>query len=122
MHLHPRVAFTFYKQRKTLNNLRKFLKLAGLAGMGITGGGLMNGFAPEIDTNNKSQTNSSNTAIVNNNERNEKETSLIGLYGAWANSLTENKLPLVSFRRNEWKDLASWKKAATQRLLERLAV
>ncbi|MBD0378327.1 MAG: acetylxylan esterase [Flavisolibacter sp.] len=103
------------------NNRRKFLKLAGLTGMGITGGGLLDALAFGTDHHNKSKMNSSNTAI-GNNELNEKEVSIIGLYGAWASSLNENKLPSFSFRRNEWKNLEAWKKAAKQRLTDRLAI
>jgi dienelactone hydrolase len=44
------------------------------------------------------------------------------LYGAWATSLNENKLPAFSYRRSEWKNLEAWKKAAKQRLTERLAI
>jgi dienelactone hydrolase len=103
------------------SNRRKFLKLAGLTAIGVTDGGLLNGFASEINRNNKS-TNASNAAIVNNNELNENDISIIGLYGAWANSLNETKLPAFSYRRNEWKNLESWKKAAKQRITERLAI
>ncbi|MBD0367679.1 MAG: hypothetical protein ICV53_16455 [Flavisolibacter sp.] len=103
------------------NNRRNFLKLAGLTGMGITGGGLLDAFAFGTDHHNKSKMNSSNITIANN-ELNEKEVSIIGLYGAWASSLNENKLPSFSFRRNEWKNLEAWKKAAKQRLTDRLAI
>ncbi len=104
------------------NKRRKFLKLAGLTGMGVAGG-MLNGFASEKDSANKSNSNFLNTdAAVKNNEFNEKDISIIGLYGAWANSLNENNLPAFSFRRNEWKNLQSWRKAAKQRLTERLAI
>ncbi len=103
------------------SNRRKFLKLAALTGMGVTGVGLLNGFASEINRNNKS-TNSSNGEMVDNNELNENDISIIGLYGAWANSLNETKLPAFSYRRNEWKNLQLWKKAAIQRLTDRLAI
>jgi len=37
---------------------------------------------------------------------------MIGHYGKWAASLTENKLPSFSFRKNEFTDIEKWKKAA----------
>ena len=55
-----------------------------------------------------------NQAIIN--------ISVIGPYGKWAASLTENKLPSMSFRRKEWSDLRKWKKRALTRLQERLAI
>ncbi len=104
------------------NKRRKFLKLAGLTGMGVAGG-MLNGFALEKDKAKESNSNFLNTdAVAKNMEFNETDISIIGLYGAWASSLNENKLPAFSFRRNEWKNLESWKKAAKQRLTERLAI
>lgn len=103
------------------NKRRQLLKLAGLTGIGAAGAGMLKGFASEKD-NDKSITNFTNTASAMENEFNEKDMSIIGLYGAWANSLNENKLPAFSFRRDEWKNLDSWKKAAKQRLTERLAI
>ncbi|HKG69527.1 MAG TPA: alpha/beta hydrolase family protein [Segetibacter sp.] len=105
------------------NKRRQFLKLAGLTGMGVAGGGMLNGFALQNLNVNKTNNNLSNTVTaLNNNEINDKDISIIGLYGAWANSLNESNLPAFSFRRNEWKNLESWRKAAKQRLAERLAI
>ena len=39
---------------------------------------------------------------MENKNFDEKNLSIIGLYGAWAAALTENKLPAFSFRRKEW--------------------
>ncbi len=103
------------------NKRRQLLKLAGLTGMGVAGGGMLKGFASEKNEA-TSNTNFLNNAAMENNEFNEKDLSIIGLYGAWANSLNENKIPAFSFRRNEWKNLESWRKAAKQRLTERLAI
>jgi len=49
------------------------------------------------------------------------EISVIGPYGRWAASLTEGTPPSLSFRRKEFTDLESWRKAARQRLDDRLA-
>ncbi|MDP4132070.1 MAG: hypothetical protein Q8918_08625 [Bacteroidota bacterium] len=50
------------------------------------------------------------------------EINIIGLYGEWAKSFNENKLPALSFRRKEWMDLESWRAVAKKRLVERLAI
>ena len=57
-----------------------------------------------------------------NTKLNDTELSVIGKYGHWAAALTETKLPAFSFRREEWSDLDSWRKAASQRLIECLAI
>jgi dienelactone hydrolase len=51
-----------------------------------------------------------------------KKLSVIGLYGEWASSSNEDKLPAFSFRRKEWSKLETWRKTAKQRLTERLAI
>ena len=53
---------------------------------------------------------------------NEAEISVIGPYGRWAASLTEDELPSFSFRRDEWQDMEVWRKSARQRLAERLSI
>jgi dienelactone hydrolase len=94
------------------NNRRKFLKLAGLTGMGITGAGMINGFAVKPG----------NSVTSVTNKENEQNMSIIGLYGEWASSINENKIPSFSFRNKEWQNLESWKKSAQQRVKERLAI
>src|SRR5207249_3738281 len=64
----------------------------------------------------------SNTVAVNNRNFDEKNLSIIGLYGGWAASLTENKLPSFSFRKKEWTNIETWRKAAKQGFAERLAI
>ena len=104
------------------NDRRKFLKLAGLTGIGITSGGLLNGLASDKNDDH-SKINFLNTSdIVENNKLDEQNESIIGLYGEWANSLNANKLPAFSFRKNEWKDIEAWRKLAKQRVTERLAI
>ena len=103
------------------NNRRKFLKLAGLTGIGLTSGGLFNGFASR-NNNDHSNNNFLNTAAVDDNNFDEQSLSIIGLYGEWANTLNKNKLPAFSFRRNEWKNLEAWKKVAKKRLTDKLAI
>ena len=50
------------------------------------------------------------------------QLSVIGLYGPWAASLTENKLPSFSFRNPEWTDLESWRPKARQQVMNRMAI
>ena len=103
---------------------RKFLKLSGLAGIGITSGGILKGFASGLD-NNQPGTNFLNSNIssaVENKNFDEKSLSIIGLYGEWANAANENKLPVFSFRRKEWSNLEAWRKAAKKCIVDRLAI
>lgn len=51
------------------------------------------------------------------NEMLNGEKSIIGQYGSWAADLA-NKPPLLSFRNDKFKDLASWKKQALEKTKE----
>ncbi|HXL57845.1 MAG TPA: alpha/beta hydrolase family protein [Chitinophagaceae bacterium] len=101
------------------NKRREFLKSTALTGLGIAGAGILKGFASELDNYILSN---SNTAAVENKNFDEKNLSIIGLYGPWAAALTENKLPSFSFRKKEWSNTETWRKAARQRVIERLAI
>ena len=103
---------------------RKFLKLSGLAGIGITSGGMLSGFAPGSDHNQPVTNffNSNTNSAVENKNYDEKGLSIIGLYGEWANAPNENKLPVFSFRRKEWSNLEAWRKAAKKCIVDRLAI
>lgn len=103
------------------NSRRKFLKYAGMAGLGIAGSNYTRGFASMPDSS-MDLTHSENDLIVKTMEQKEENISIIGQYGKWASSLTENKLPSLSFRRAEWSDPEKWQKAAGSRLKERLAI
>lgn len=98
-------------------NRRKFLKITGMAGIGVAGAGILSGFS-----NQKNRIGSGQVTFPVNSETDEKEQSIIGLYGAWAHSLNADKLPTFSFRSRNWPDLEKWRKAAKGRLLERLAI
>jgi dienelactone hydrolase len=99
------------------NDRRKFLKFTGLTSLGIAGAGITKSIASAFpNLNSISLTNSANA------EFDEQGLSIIGLYGQWASSLTEKKLPSLSFRRKEWSNLEAWRKMARTRLLERLAM
>jgi dienelactone hydrolase len=98
-------------------NRRNFLKLTGLAGLTIAGGGIAKSFASELDV-----ANSINSATGGNSNFDDQNLSIIGLYGAWATSLIDKKLPSLSFRRKEWTYLETWRKYARNRVTERLGI
>lgn len=99
------------------NNRRNFLKIAGITGIGVAGAGVFNGFTYEKD--NKPGKDGSS---ADNENMDESKLSVIGLYGPWAYSLTENKLPAYSFRNKKWQDVEKWRESARERLLDRLAI
>jgi dienelactone hydrolase len=98
---------------------REFIRRAGLTGLSIAGG---MSFGAErdkhIDTLPGMEKNTTDHDIPFIQG---KDKTLIGPYGHWASSLIE-KLPSHSFRRDEWSDLESWKKAAVNTLQDRLAI
>ncbi|MDQ4140184.1 MAG: hypothetical protein M3142_06630 [Bacteroidota bacterium] len=100
------------------NQRREFLKSTGLAGLGLVGAG----FLPEltaatVETNNKLMANSSPTSHSGS-----QDASIIGLYGPWAAAQMSSHLPAFSFRKKDWTNLETWRKSATKRLTERLAI
>jgi dienelactone hydrolase len=103
------------------NSRRKFLKYAGMAGLSIAGSKLTKGFAPVPDSF-PAFTDSTISLKMEPMKQKEENLSIIGQYGQWASSLTENKLPSMSFRRKEWSDLKKWHQAADSRIRERLAI
>ena len=99
------------------NKRREFLKISGLAGLGLAGG-IMKGFAADLPLNNYPKTMSNKTP----NDFNDEELTMIGLYGPWAASLTANKLPSFSFRNTEWTNIESWRPVASQRVKDRMSI
>jgi len=99
------------------NKRREFIKLAGLTGIGVAGN-FYRGFAndlAQIPSFKKSDIVSDQLMYIG-------DTNLIGAYGPWAAGLTANKLPSLSWRRQEYTELDSWRKMARQRLTDRLAI
>lgn len=98
---------------------REFLKLTGLTGFSVAGG-ILKGFASssESDLMFFDPESSSFCKSINSDEN----LSIIGLYGSWAASLNDNKLPEFSFRNKKWSNLEKWRKAAKKRLTQRLAI
>ncbi len=98
------------------NKRREFLKQTALTGLAAAGG-ILKGFAAGINE----QDIFSNTNMEYKNF-DDQHLSIIGLYGDWAAGLSENRLPSFSFRRDEWKDITKWRKAARKRLKERMSI
>lgn len=101
------------------NNRRDFLKVAGVgvAGMGVMGTGVLS----TLSSCNESAPEGSTPPVIDENFDAAKQ-SIIGLYGPWANSLMENKIPSHSFRNTKWQDLNTWRTAAKERINDRLGI
>jgi dienelactone hydrolase len=105
------------------NNRREFIKLTGMTGLGVAGGGILKSLASTPVNQSKQENIFSNSDVAPATTSSDSENlSIIGLYGEWADSLIENKLPAFSFRRKEWSNLETWRKSARKRLVERLAI
>src|ERR1700730_7655366 len=95
---------------------RNFLKFTSLASLTI-GSGITKTLAAELAISNSK---TSDGATDPNFD--EKHLSIIGLYGEWASSLTEKKLPPLSYRRKEFSGLDAWRKIARTRVIERMGI
>lgn len=99
------------------NKRRDFIKLTGIAGLGMAGSAF-NGIAASF----YDPHHSTNDIAVENIHLTDDNITLIGLYGPWAAGLRGNQLPSLSFRRKEFSNLETWKQEAKKRLTERLAI
>src|SRR5690349_9058556 len=97
------------------NKRREFLKQTALTSLGLSTG-ILNTFASDFNNFIPSTSNMSNKKF------DEQHPSVIGLYGPWAASLNENKLPSFSFRKKEFTNVDEWRKAARKRTMERMAI
>jgi len=96
------------------NKRRQFLKQTALAGLGVAGSKWLN--ASLIDISNFTSSN------MNDKNFDPKKLSVIGLYGPWAASLNENKLPLFSFRRKQFSNIEDWRKLARKQVMGRMSI
>ncbi|MFN4145220.1 MAG: alpha/beta hydrolase family protein [Runella sp.] len=89
------------------NHRREFLKMSGVATLAIA--------TPKqiIDMDFLNTTQAEPVAL-------EEATSLIGPYGPWANQPNAAKIPRLSFRNEQFKDIAQWRKIAKKQVLERM--
>jgi dienelactone hydrolase len=99
------------------NKRRDFLKLSGLAGLGLAGS-IMQGMAADKTAVHLPAA----VDLGGAKEFADDQLTMIGLYGHWAASLTSNKLPSMSFRNTEWTDIESWRSMARQRVMDRMAI
>ena len=97
------------------NKRREFLKQTALTSIGLSTG-ILNTFASDI--NNFIPL----TSDMTNKKFDEQHLSVIGLYGPWAASLNENKLPSFSFRKKEFTNVDEWRKVARKRTIERISI
>lgn len=96
---------------------RLFLKLTGMAGIGMAGVPFANALS-----HHSTQSMEDNLREIMSESFQANDLSIIGQYGQWASSLTENKLPSHSFRNPRWDNLETWKQAARERLLDRISI
>jgi len=97
------------------------MKYAGMAGLGMAGARLVRAFPSALE-NGRFFTEAAPAHNMTGMIQKEDNISVIGQYGQWASSLTEKKLPSLSFRRKEWADIKKWHQAADTRVRERLAI
>ncbi len=102
------------------NDRRKFIRQAGLAGLAGTGSSLCGLFPGAAAAEGRASV--PTEALQAAAAPAGGELSVIGLYGPWAASFNDRKIPTLSFRRPEWSDLEAWRKSASRRLAERLAI
>lgn len=102
------------------NSRKEFLKKTGLVGIGLAGGGVFKNLSSAITK--PGLTNSLNNTLTGSSIQNEVNISVIGSYGQWAASMIEKELPEMSFRRDEWKEIETWQKAAKKQYINRLAI
>lgn len=94
-------------------NRRQFLRYAGISGLSLSAAGEILA-APYIEPTIPTGMNLSPT-------HSDSGTTLIGPYGNWAASLID-KIPSLSFRKDEFTDLDQWRKSARDRVIERLGI
>jgi hypothetical protein len=104
------------------SNRKDFLKKAGLAGMGLAGGGIFKELLSAPYSSESISLHSGLESAVNQTNMMNENVSIIGAYGEWAASLLEKELPELSYRRNDWPNLEAWREAAKKRFLDRMSI
>lgn len=98
---------------------RAFLKLTSMSGLSLGFASIFPGCVSSTDK--KSELAAVQPGNDNTNSQ-DKDLSIIGLYGPWATTLIQSELPGLSYRRNEFKDIEAWRKVARASLVDRMAV
>ena len=102
------------------NSRRKFLKYAGMAGISLAGSKISEGFGLTQDP--IPEFSNVKISLTESVKKGKENLSIIGLYGHWGSSLTENKLPSLSFRNKEWSEPDKWQITAKSCLEKRLSI
>lgn len=97
-----------------MKNRRDFLKVIGGSGIGLAvGGGALASSNEEAAVREKHflfpETNASNSSII-------------GIYGEWANSLLGSDLPNLSYRKKGWKNIETWREVAKKSVVDHLSI
>lgn len=100
---------------------RTFIRIAGLAGLSVAGGGLARGSASPAGPRPLTPAKRTGGPVPVGGEAGEG-LSVIGPYGPWAVSRTDGRIPGFSFRLGKWADIHHWRQAASARIAERLAM
>ena len=95
-------------------NRGDFLKVVGMAGVGVVSSSKLSKLASCND--------SKQAVPVVDDPIDPTKQSIIGLYGPWANSLNDNKIPSYSLRNIKWQNIDQWKVSANERILDRLGI
>src|SRR5271170_3858013 len=96
---------------------RDFLKVLGLAGLGIAGTSVK-GFGADKGMDNLPKAMDQECS----EDFADGKLTVIGLYGPWAASLNGDQLPSLSFRNPKWTDMEPWRPMARQRVIDRMAI
>jgi dienelactone hydrolase len=94
------------------SNRRKFLKMSSIAGLTATGG-LIPAFSQAEDAD--------LPFPFNDDIPLAEGQSVIGPYGPWAFSQQTGSIPTHSFRNKQWAEIDTWRSAAKEHLIQRLA-
>ncbi|WP_276365508.1 prolyl oligopeptidase family serine peptidase [Chryseolinea sp. H1M3-3] len=100
-----------------MKSRREFMKLTGITGLGLAGG-----LSAGLGTSSTNNAQAASHLVGAKGAMADNTSSLLGAYGKWAASLTENKLPSLSFRNKEFTNVTSWKERARKQLSDRLAI
>ena len=100
--------------KKFSDSRRKFIKITGTAGCAP----IFPGPFSLLSEDPMKTTGIENMKPINLND---PQPSVIGQYGSWATTLTNNP-PKLSFRNSHWDNLEAWRKAAQSKTLELISV
>lgn len=93
------------------NKRRDFLKSTVLTSVGVTVAGTFPNFAASM-----------NLGSFHDDAMTDSTQSVIGLYGPWAASFNDTRIPSLSFRNEQWNHVDEWRDIARKRVIERLGI